>query len=137
MILVKEFRKGNGRYSTGVVEVLYWDMTIYCDVVILKDRSKVWIKIPQRMDEKDGKRVNILFWASKTISDAFQDEVKAQLAEKFPIALEIPNLQEIRKKFKKYKAGRNRDRKLAAQVVEKTKESFPVGKARSQSKFNK
>lgn len=130
MISVKEFRKGNGIYSTGVVEVLYWDLKMYCDIVIFKSRLGTFIKIPQRV-EPDGKRVNIIFWSSKEISDAFQEEVKAQLMERFPEALIIPDLREVKKKKNFHKKSLRKNTPLSH-----PKEFIP-GKARSTSKFQK
>lgn len=142
MILVKEFRKSSpgkyGTYSTGFVDVIYWDIGICCEVVILKDRSKVWFKIPQFTNPETGKKVNMIMWTSKSLSDAFQDEIREQLAEKFPQALYIPDLQEIRKKQKKHKSAKKKTNPSGAPTNKgKVFENPPPFKARSNSKFQK
>jgi hypothetical protein len=138
MILVKEFRKHKKKYSTGFVDVLYWEMTICCEVVVLKDRSKVWFKIPQFIDPETGKKINMIMWISKTISDAFQDEVREQLAQKFPEALQIPSLQEIRKSTKKSKSRKkNINSTPYINNTEKDFERLLPFKARSESRFKR
>lgn len=132
MILVKGFRKGFGRYSTGIVEVLYWDMIIYCEVVIFKSRLGTYIKIPQRIDHPDGKKINILFWSTDDISQEFQNEVKSQLQEKFPEALEIPSKPEIQKK-KRVMEKLKKSRYYASQVRKDVK--CPSGQLQS-NKFS-
>lgn len=136
MISVKEFRKGFGIYSTGIVEVLYWDMILFCDVVIFKSRDGVFIKIPQRLDFHEGKKINILFWASKEISNAFQDEVKSQLAEKFPDALVIPDLNRMKILKKNHKKNLKLSQKPSQPPEHKIFKDYPPQKARSQSKFH-
>lgn len=103
MILVNNFIKKNGRFCNGIVEVLYWDMLIYCEVIIFRERNGLYIKIPQRVDKAGGKKINIIHWRSKEVSDEFQEEVKSQLAEKFPNALVIESLQKIKEKIKNCK----------------------------------
>jgi len=138
MILVKAFRKGLGRFSNGIVEILYWDMILFCDVIIFKNRKGVYIKIPQRCDYPNGNKINILNWRNKSVSDSFQEEVKKQLQENFPEALTIPELEQVKKRAKEIKG-------LQAKVV-RDKPSKPKAKvfvdppplkARSGSRFHK
>ncbi len=158
MISVKQFRKGTGRYITGMVEVQYWDMILFCEIVILKTRDGVYVKIPQRYDQPtNGRKINILFWVTPEVSKAFQDEVKAQLLEKFPEALQIPekkdvkrNIRNFQKENKKFGAKkekihyerksnvREESRNANRYVVEKQNVgNFLPGKARNSSKFFK
>jgi hypothetical protein len=101
MITVKEFRKGYKKNHTGYVDVIYWELNICCEIIILKDRSNVWFRIPTFFDPETKKMSTMIRWISKEISDAFQEEVREQLGEKFPEALQIPDIREVRKKFKK------------------------------------
>lgn len=115
MILVKDFKKGVGTYSTGKVTILFtfvnsWEMLMVCDIVIFKSRDGLFIKIPQTFDPIQKMRINNLKWPTKEISDAFQAEVKKQLAEKFPEALQIPLLNDARKKRQDFRRN-NKNKK--------------------------
>lgn len=134
MILVNEFRKDLvGRYKTGIAEILYWDMIIFCDLVITKSRDNIWIRIPQTYDIKSQKYVNILQWSSKAVSDDFQEKVKKELAEKFPEALKIPE-----KKFSRNAAKERRKIKerLATPYEKKEKKYLNNFRGNSPSEYN-
>lgn len=137
MILVKEFRKSLGRFTTGIAEITCGDLNLLCSVVIFKDRSGVYIKMPQTNDTRDGKKYNVISWRSKEKSDFFQEEVKKQLAQKFPEALIIPDIKEIRKKSRNFAKEYKRSHSIPTPNLQKQKENFIFGKARSQSKFSR
>jgi hypothetical protein len=114
MILVKAFRKVDNPRLSGIIEVYvkiyisddlsgkFIEANLFCEVVIAKNSKDIWIKIPQRQDKLQQKYVNLLYLINNT-SDIFQQEIKKQLEENFPQALNIPSIVERRKKFRNIK----------------------------------
>lgn len=139
MISVKDFKKGCGRYSTGTAIVLYWELTMICQIVIFKSREGVYIKLPQSFDPRTKKRININYFENKEFSNAFQREVMEQLKEKFPTSLEIPTLQQSKKNAKTFTRAKKSKEKEAVRNPVSTnppvKDKFEKGKARNASRF--
>lgn len=137
MILVKDFRKGLGDYATGITEISYGNLTLLCSIIIFKDRTGVYIKMPQCNDTEGGKKFNVASWDSKEISDKFQEEVKKQLAEKFPEALIIPDITGIKRKRRYFKPSHKKHNSIKTPALQPKKEEYKIGKARPVSKFLK
>ena len=137
MILVKDFRKGLGDFATGITEINYGNLTLFCSIIIFKDRSGVYIKMPQSNDTDEGKKMNVISWDSQEISDKFQQEVKKQLAEKFPEALIIPDITGIKRKRRYFKTPHKKHTSIKTPALQPKKEEYKIGKARPVSKFLK
>lgn len=136
MITVKDFRKGLGDFATGITEIGYGNLTLFCSVIIFKDRRGVYIKMPQSNDTEDGKKMNVISWDSQEISDKFQQEVKKQLAEKFPEALIIPDIAGIKRKRRYFKRPFQKQNTIKTPALQ-PKDDYKIGKARPLSKFAK
>ncbi len=137
MILVKDFRKGLGDFATGITEISYGNLTLFCSIIIFKDRSGVYIKMPQSNDTDEGRKMNVVFWDSQEVSDKFQQEVKKQLAEKFPEALIIPDIAGIKRKRRYFKKPFQKPNSIKTPALQPKKDDYKIGKARPISKFAK
>lgn len=137
MIKVINFKPQFKGIFLGLVEVEYYELRFYAEVIVGKNYDSIWIKLPQRRDSPEHPFFNLMTWVSKEISDLFQDEVIKQLNEHYANEIKIPSKEEIKKKLKEFRAKKNGLKKGKFTSGENAVEpkNYPIGKARSQSKF--
>ena len=108
-IEVKNFMPRVNRVFNGMIEVDYHHLTIHCKAMVNKERTALWVRMPQDLSYENKVKVkfNCVGWADKQLSDWFQEEVLRQLKEKFPDAYiilpkdQIPKIKGVKKPFKK------------------------------------
>jgi hypothetical protein len=117
MIKLISFERRPHGYRMGIVKVLYYYLTITCEVMIDEGRETLWIRMPASKSVND-KKINCCNWDSPSDSKIFQGQVITQLAEEYPEAFEIPSKAEMNK------------------ITRQKSKSPPIGKARDKSKFD-
>lgn len=126
-IEVLDFSPALNFVRTGYVKVKYYDLTMSLEVRFNIPKNYTWFKMPQAIG-LNKKYYNTCNWEDKAHSDEFQNEIRQQLAVKFPDALKIPDKVTVNKSQKDF-----RKRK---QLVKKANEQVNSARANPPRGFN-